>query len=194
MENGSSIRKLCIIFGVMVIALAGFMSAVSASPLEDGGDSRREAALGSLSEDMGSKISPSLALKMKERQIGDIAVIIEMKEQQKVSFDVREAKSLAVRSQKPLASALEEMQAKDIKPYWIIDAMSATVPVQEICAIAARQDVKKVWLDKKIKRIETASATSGPEQDGNMVANPLSNDSGYSPDRIVNYASTSSVD
>ncbi len=194
MENGSSIRKLCIIFGVMVIALAGFMSAVSASPQEDGGDSRREAALGSLSEDMGSKISPSLALKMKERQIGDIAVIIEMKEQQKVSFDVREAKSLAVRSQKPLASALEEMQAKDIKPYWIIDAMSATVPVQEICAIAARQDVKKVWLDKKIKRIETASATSGPEQDGNMVANPLSNDSGYSPDRIVNYASTSSVD
>lgn len=35
MENGTSIWKLCMIFGIAAVALAGFMSAVSASPAGD---------------------------------------------------------------------------------------------------------------------------------------------------------------
>ena len=193
MENGSSVWKLCMILGVVGIALAGFMNAALASPPEGEDDSRREVVFWSRSEDTSSKISPSLVLKMNERQIGDIAVIIEMKEQQKASFNVREAKMLAAKSQTSLAASLEKMQAKNIKPYWIANAVSATVPVQNMDAIAARQDVKMVYPDESIKRIETASATSGPGQDGNMVANPIPDDSGYLPNRIINYTSTSSV-
>ena len=195
MENGSSIWKLYMTFGVVVIALAGFMGAVSASPLEDGVDNQREAALWGLpSEDTDLKIGSSLALKMEETSSGEIAVIIEMNEQQKTPFKVHEAKSLAISSQKSLTASLEKLQAKNVKPYWIINAVSATVPVQRIDEIAARKDVKKVWLDKKIKRIETTSTIAGQGQDGSMVANPLSNDSGYSLDRIINYAPTSPMD
>ena len=38
MEKGISIWKLCMIFGIAVVALAGFISAISASPPEDEGD------------------------------------------------------------------------------------------------------------------------------------------------------------
>ncbi len=178
MENGSSIWKLCMTFGVMVIALAAFMSAVSAAPLEDGVDNQREAALWGLpSEDTDLKISSSLALKMKERQSGGIAVIIELKEQPKVPFDVREAKSLAAETQQPLSAALEEMQAKNVKSFWIINAVSAKVPVQNIDEIAARTDVRQVWLDKEIRLIEPVNAISGQDYGDDMVVNSLSTNS-----------------
>lgn len=83
MENGTSIRRLCMIFGVMAIVLAGFMSAVSAS------DDQKDVTLWGLSEDLDSKIDPLLAQKMEETPSGEIPVIIEMKEQQKASSDLK---------------------------------------------------------------------------------------------------------
>ena len=41
MENETSLRKLCAIFGVIVIVLAGYMSAASASPLETENDKNK---------------------------------------------------------------------------------------------------------------------------------------------------------
>jgi hypothetical protein len=145
MENGSSIWKLCMTFRVMVIALAGFMSSVSALPLEDGGDDKREVALWALPEYPDLKIGPYLVQKMNETPSGEIAVLIEMGEQPetKMPFDVEKAKSLAIRSQLPLSAALEEMQAKDVQSLWVINVVSAKVPAQEIDEIAARSDVKK---------------------------------------------------
>ncbi|MEA3281290.1 MAG: S8 family serine peptidase [Euryarchaeota archaeon] len=131
---------------------------------------------------------------MEETPGGKIPVIIEMKEQQERSFNVRKAKSLTISSQKSLIASLKNIQAESVREYWIVNAVAATVPAQSIDEIAARPDVNKVWLDKQIKRIETASATSGPGQDGAMVANLLPDDSGYSPDRVLNYAPASQVD
>ena len=193
MGNRSSSRKLYMIFGVMVIALAGVMGAVSAS--DDGVNNHREEALTGMSEDASSRIDPSLALKMEETQSGTLSIIVLMEEQPKTLFDIQGAKSLAARSQMSLAASLEEIRATNVQSYWLINAISADVHVQKLSEIAARPDVKRIYPDESIKRIETASATSEPGQDGDdMVANPLPDDSGYSSDRIINYTPTSSVD
>lgn len=176
------------VFGVVAIVLAGFMSTASAS------DDQKSAISWSRSEGSHTKIDSLLVQKMEERPGGELPVIIEMKEQQKAPFNVREAKSLTISSQKSLTASLESIQAEDIRAYWIVNAVSATVSVHDIDEIAARPDVKKVWLDEQIKRIETTGAISGQEQDGNMVANLLSDDSGYSSDRVINYTPASPVD
>ena len=188
MGNKSGIWELCMVFGVVVIVLAGFISAVSAS------DDQKHAIAWSQSEGSYTKIDSLLVQKMEETPDSKIAVIIVMKEQQKAPFNVHEAKSLTISSQKSLTASLENIQARDMRKLWIVNAVAATVPAQSIDEIAARPDVNKVWLDKQIKRIETTSAVSGQGQDGNMVANPLSDDSGYSLDRLINYAPTSPVD
>jgi subtilisin family serine protease len=188
MGNKSSIWELCMVFGVVALVLAGFMSAVSAS------DDQKSAISWSRSEGSHTKIDSLLVQKMEETPGGELPVIIEMEEQQKAPFKVHEAKSLTISSQKSLIASLEHISVGRIQEYWIVNAVSATVPVHDIDEIAARPDIKKVWLDKQIKRIETASATSGPGQDGNMVANLLPDDSGYSPDRVINYTPTSPVD
>ncbi|MEA3323749.1 MAG: S8 family serine peptidase [Euryarchaeota archaeon] len=188
MGNKSSIWELCMVFGVVAIVLAGFMSTASAS------DDQKSATSWSRSEGSHTKIDSLLVQKMEERPGSELPVIIELKEQQKEPFKVQEAKSLTISSQKSLTASLESIQAGGVQEYWIVNAVSATVPVQHIHEIAARPDVKKVWLNEQIKRIETASAISGQGQDVNMVANLLPDDSGYSPDRVINYTPASPVD
>lgn len=141
---------------------------------------------------------------MEETPSGGIAVIIEMKEQQKAPFNVREAKSLTTSSQKPLTASLEKMQARGIKQHWILNALSATVPVQRINEIAAREDVKKVWLDKELRLIEPVNDSGDGysimvSNDDTMMVNSLLNDSKDSLDRMIevntiNYTSSPSVD
>lgn len=81
------------------------------------------------------------------------------------------------------------MQAGDIERHWLINAVSATVPAQTIGEIAAREDVKKVWLDKEIRLIEPVDdigdgySTMVPNDD--MMINPILNYSGDSLDQII---------
>ena len=197
MENKSSIWELCMVFGVVAIVLAGFMSAVSAS------DDQKSALSWSQSEGSNTKIGPLLVQKMEETPSGVIAVIIEMKEQHKAPFKVHEAKSLTISSQKPLTASLENIQAGDIREYWIVNAVSATVPVQNIDEIAARPDVKNVWLDKEIRLIEPLNDSGDGysimvSSDDNMMVNSLLNDSKDSLDRTIevstiNYTSSPSL-
>ena len=180
MGDKSSIWELCMVFGVVAIVLAGFMSAVSAS----------DEVLWSPSEGSHTKIDPVLVQKMEETPSDEIAVIIEMEEQQKAPFNVQEAKSLTIRSQKPLTASLEKMQAKSITKYWIINAVSATVSAQKIDEIAARPDVKKVWLDKEIRLIEPVNdrgdgCSTMVLNDDYMLVNSLLDDSGDSSDQII---------
>jgi hypothetical protein len=150
MKNGSNIWKIFGIFGVVAIVLAGFMSMASVSPSVGERDNQKGALLWGPSEGLDPKIDPLLQRVMKETPTGEISVIIELKEQQKAPFNVHEAKSLAIESQKSLIVSLEKMETKNIKQHWIINAVSASVPVQKIDEIANRSDVKKVWLDKKV--------------------------------------------
>ena len=152
MGNKSSIWELCMVFGVVAIVLAGFMSTASAS------DDQKSAISWSRSEGSHTKIDSSLVQKMEERPDSKVPVIIVMKEQQKAPFNVREAKSLTISSQKSLTASLEKIQARNMRALWIVNAVSATVSVHDIDKIAARPDVKKVCLDEQIKRIETNGA------------------------------------
>ena len=198
MENKSGIWELCMVFGVVIIVLAGFISAVSAS------DDQKHATAWSQLEGSYTKIDSLLVQKMEETPDSKIAVIIVMKEQQKAPFNVHEAKSLTISSQKSLIASLENIQARDVQEYWIINAVSATVPAQEIDALAARPDVKKVWLDKEIRLIEPVNDSGDgysimASNDDDMMINPMSNYSGDSSDRMIqvstiNYTSASSVD
>ena len=160
MKNGLNILKIFGIFGVIAIVLTGFMSIVSASPSVGEMDNQKEALLWGPSEDLNPKIDPFLQRAMKETPTGEISIIIELKEKQKAPFNIQKAKTLAIESQKSLIMSLEEMEAKNIKRHWIINAVSASIPVQRIDDIAARPDVKRVWLDKKVRLIESIKSTT----------------------------------
>jgi serine protease AprX len=125
----------------------------------DGGDFMKMQILSKdvFGHDLSPKIDPFLTHEIKEKPCEEIPVIIELKEQPKAPpkrFDIQKAKSLAIESQRILVLSLEQVEARNIKQHWIINAVSAKVPAQKIDEIAALPDVKKVWLDKEIRLIE----------------------------------------
>ncbi len=147
MKMRSNIWKFCMAFGIVAIVLLQFASLVSALP-----DTSEK-----------SKIESALVLEIAERPNDKIGVIIALEEQGKeplAKFDVGKAKSAAVKSQKSLSKSLDRMQAENVAHHWIINAVSAKVPAWTISEIAAREDVKKVWLDKKIRLIEPVDGNS----------------------------------
>ncbi|MGP8336902.1 MAG: S8 family serine peptidase [Methanosarcinaceae archaeon] len=125
-----------------------------------------------LTKDISINIDPFLAAEMKEKQDEKIPVLIEMKKQQKGSFDASKAKSVAIESQSALAASLGSMQAENVKQHWIVNMISAKVAAHDIDDIAARPDVKKVWLDREIKLIEPKSAMSSPDYGDGQIGAP----------------------
>ena len=147
MKMRSNIWKFCMVFGVVAIVLLQCASLVSALP-----DNSEK-----------SKIESAIDIEIAERPNDTIGVIIELEEQGKeplAKFDVGKAKSAVVKSQKSLSKSLDGMQAEEVAHHWIINAVSAKVSAWKINEIAAREDVKKVWLDKKIRLIEPVNSNS----------------------------------
>jgi len=111
---------------------------------------------------LNPKIDLLLAQKIKERPEEKIPVIIvlrdkvKLKKQPSLKLSIQEAKSQAFNSQKMLAMSLKNMEAENIKQFWIINAIAAKVPANKIEEIANRPDVEKVWLDREIKLIDSA--------------------------------------
>ena len=135
------------VFGIVAIVLLQFASLVSALP-----DNSEK-----------SKIESALVLEIAERPNDKIGVIIALEEQDTeplAKFDVGKAKSAAVKSQKSVSKSLDGMQAENVAHHWIINAVSAKVPACMISEIAAREDVKEVWLDKRIRLIEPVDGNS----------------------------------
>ena len=131
-----------------------------------------------LIEDSNPKIDPLLAYEMKKKPGEEIPVIIVLKEQLKVPprarFDIQKAKSLAAKSQKSLMIQLESVGAKDLKQFWIINAISAKIPAEKIETIAKHSDVEKIWLDRKIRLMDDAAHKadeSGYEDKKNIYYN-----------------------
>jgi serine protease AprX len=197
MKKRSNIREIFGIFGVVTIVLAGFASIASVSLSVGEGGNQKELILEDLAENLNPKVDPLLEQQIKDTPSGEVAVIIELKEQQKEPFNVKSAETLALESQKSLTMSLEEIGAKNIKQHWIINAVSARVPVEEIGDIATRPDVKKVWLDKEIRLIEPLSIPLDltnysdhsldytVSEDDNMIVNTLSNNSEDSLSRTI---------
>jgi hypothetical protein len=105
-------------------------------------------------KDQDPKIGATLEAEIEARPGEDIAVIIMMKEQPGLvrgKFDIDQAKTLAGATQAPLVELLRELEAENITPHWIVNAISATVLAERIAEIAAHPDVGMVWLDGSVR-------------------------------------------
>ncbi len=165
---------------IYYILVLFFVTAASASFSSDNDKIGIEQILSNdLAKDMSIKVDPFLAAEMREKPDEKIPVLIELKVQQKAPFDASKAKSLSIESQSALAASLESIQAENVEQHWIVNVISAKVAVQNIDDIAARPDVKKVWLDREIKLIEPVSALSASDYGDEAISAPQMWDIGY---------------
>jgi len=170
---------------IYYILLLFFVTAASASFSSDNDKIGIEQILSNdLAKDMSIKVDPFLAVEMREKPDEKIPVLIELKVQQKAPFDASKAKSLSIESQSALAASLESIQAENVEQHWIVNVISAKVAVQNIDDIAARPDVKKVWLDREIKLIEPVSALSASDYGDEQIGAPQVWDIGYNGTEI----------
>jgi len=110
------------------------------------------------------KIDPLLMAAMDENCAGNIPVLIELKDRQRMLFDSTSAKTPAIKSQERVTASLGAIPAESIKQHWIVNVVSAKVPAGAIECLASHPDVEKVWLDRKIAITEPA-ATPASEAD-----------------------------
>ncbi|MCL0064285.1 carboxypeptidase regulatory-like domain-containing protein, partial [Dehalococcoidia bacterium] len=117
-------------------------------------------------EDRLPKIDSLLEAEIAARPGEAIPIIIMLRDQPGIiqgEFDIGAAKSLAAETQFPLITELTMIGAENVTQHWIINAISAWVYAPKIAEIAARPDVKMVWLDEKIRLpdpvVEPAPAT-----------------------------------
>ncbi len=116
----------------------------------------------------------------------DVTVIKDINKSLRRSRMIKELKSKADISQRPLKAFLESKSAKKLKPLWIINGMAATVRADVIRELSGQPGIEDIKLDAVVYAPEVIYETSSlPEWNIDMIRAPEIWNLGYKGTGVV---------